>query len=295
MTTYSTKEQFLEPKIDMPILVIDSGLGGVSILNALQKKLPNEKFIYFADYAYLPYGEKSELEIQNRCVEIVSSLQKENVKAVVLACNTATASAISYLRSHFHWEFFGTEPGIKPAAKESKLGIAVLATALTLQSAQFAKLLKQYANNAPVFALPAPELVTLVESGDFQSEKAKKVIDSVLNNIKGEYDTLLLGCTHFSFLTEQFNLKLGNQVRIIDTSDAIASRVKDKLGDRNLLQNDVSKTTHLSLNYTLPVSHEINPDQQDNIESKINLLKSSLSKGFEIDKTLEINELSKSN
>src|SRR5690606_35759737 len=101
--------------VDAPILVLDSGLGGISILNALQKKLPNENFIYFADYAFLPYGEKSEIEIKTRCKNIVeafiSQTHQSIPKAIVLACNTATASAISFLRASFDIEFFGTEPG----------------------------------------------------------------------------------------------------------------------------------------------------------------------------------------
>lgn len=268
--------------VDAPILVLDSGLGGISILNALQTKLPNENFIYFADYAFLPYGEKSEIEIKTRCKKIVeafsSQTQQSIPKAVVLACNTATASAISFLRASFDIEFFGTEPGIKPAAKESKLGIAVLATTLTLQSEQFAKLIKQYANNSPVFSLPAPELVMLVESGEWQDEKSAKLIDTIFKDIDGKFDTLLLGCTHFSFLTKQLNNKFGKQVKIIDTSDAIATRVFNRLNENKLLSTNANKPTHLAIYYSST------SDNKFNMDKKIELLTSSLSPAFHVAK-----------
>lgn len=268
----------LSAKSNGPILVIDSGLGGVSILNALQKKLSNESFIYFADYAFLPYGEKTEKEIELRCFDIIKLMQEKMPKAVVLACNSATASAIKSLRKAFPIQFFGTEPGIKPAAQASVKGIAVLATTLTLQSEQFANLLKQYKKQTPVFALPAPELVTLVESGQWDNAEGKALIASVLNKINQDYDTLLLGCTHYTFLREQLQAQLGENVRLIDTNEAIAKHVFEKLLSEKLLsvQSSEEKT---QLAIVISSKHT----QADNAEidkSRINLLTRCLSPQF---------------
>jgi len=262
---------------DSTILVIDSGLGGVSILNALKKKLPDESFIYFADYAFLPYGEKSEAEIKERCINILKSVGYENIKAVVLACNSATASAISYLRKTFDLEFFGTEPGIKPASKESKLGIAVLATSLTLRSEQFARLIKDYPKNTPVYPLPAPELVSLVESGEWQDTGADLLIDNIIGKIEGDFDTLLLGCTHFSFLNEILKKKLGPSVNIIDTSDAIAARVHDKLNEKGLLAQKGKEKTNLNLRYS------VSDDQKLILDKKLILLSYSVAEAFNVE------------
>jgi glutamate racemase len=272
----------IEQKQSTSILVIDSGLGGISILNALQKKIPNETYIYFADYAFLPYGEKSGELIEKRCFEIVNSFPVDSIKSVVLACNSATASAIGALRKAFPIEFFGTEPGIKPAALQSKSGIAVLATALTLRSEQFKFLIKEYANNSPVYAQAAPEWVDLVESGDWNSEQAKKIIKDVLVKIEKPFDTLLLGCTHFSFLKDSLIEILDENVSILDTSEAIASRVQDKLNNTDLLlaiKNSVDDRTRINVFYT--------KNNNQDLDINLSLLQKSLNKEFNVISTLE--------
>ncbi len=221
------------------ILVLDSGVGGIAILNTLIKKLPHEHFIYFADYAYLPYGEKSNQEIQQRLITIVDYFSKNfSLKAIVLACNSATTAAITQLRAHYAIEFFGIEPGIKPAAAQARKGVAVLATRLTLASKQFNTLVQNFAQGKQVYAIAAPELVTLVEAGEGNTlETVKKTIAK----IEGEFDVLLLGCTHFCFLKNDFENLLEKQVHIVDTSEAVANRVVDRLTNLKLLSNEANQ------------------------------------------------------
>ncbi len=221
---------------DASILVIDSGLGGVSILNALAKAMPKEHFIYFADFAYLPYGIRSEAFIRDRCFKVVDYLsQRYELKAVVLACNSATASAIRDLREHFDIPFFGTEPGVKPAAKNSQSGIAVFATELTLASQQFQRLVKDYAQDALVYSQAAPEWVSLVESGAWDNSEARACVRKVLSKVDSRFDTVLLGCTHFTFLAELIQEELSEKVVVLDTSEAIAKHTHDELERHDLL------------------------------------------------------------
>lgn len=240
-------------KNNSAILVMDSGVGGLSILNALLERLPDEQYIYLADYQFLPYGEKTAEEIRLRCEMLVQELAKQHeIKAVVLACNSATAAAISYLRKQFPLFFFGTEPGIKPAAKRSKVGIAVLATELTLGSETFKSLIKSYANDKPVYALPAPELVYLVENFWQQQHQAyrEKVLSELLKELSEPFDTLLLGCTHYHFLKSELESVIKNPVTIIDTSEAISSWVAQKLEQEKLLANVSSNKQLLQIYVT---------------------------------------------
>lgn len=220
------------------ILVLDSGIGGLSILNSLLSYLPHENFIYIADYEFLPYGEKSADEIKHRCVKIIDYLSRlHEIKAVVLACNSATAASISFLRESYPLLFFGTEPGIKPASKRSKKAIAVLATELTLHSESFKRLISSYAQDKPVYTLPAPELVYLVEEYWTSDNRAKRIqkLQQVMSSFTEPFDALLLGCTHFNFLKDELEQLLGSDVSIIDTSEAIASWVAEKLDRDDLL------------------------------------------------------------
>jgi glutamate racemase len=134
-----------------PVGVMDSGVGGLTVLKHLTRQLPHEHFIYFADSAYAPYGNQSAVKIQQRCFTLADILVAQGAKALVVACNTATAAAISPLREHFPLPIIGMEPAVKPAAAASKNNvIGVLATTGTLQSAQFAALLEHYGNGVQV-------------------------------------------------------------------------------------------------------------------------------------------------
>jgi|GEM_PF-2128515 len=275
------------------ILVIDSGMGGVSILNAMAKKLPNESFIYFADYAFLPYGEKPVEEIKQRCLAIVKSFELHKIKAVVLACNSATAAAIRSLRACYNIAFFGTEPGIKPASQKSLQGIAVLATQLTLQSEQFKWLAEQYASGMPLFVQAAPELVELVESGQSNTPLGEQAVRNILETIDQPYDMLLLGCTHFCFLKKQLNIILGDHVEIIDTSSAIADHVTNTLKQQNLCSqaNISSDKIPLELLYTQTINASDESNRLNNtefFEEKLHRLQQSVDSAFKLIDTKKV-------
>ena len=148
--------------------VFDSGLGGISVLRDLKKLMPNEDFIYFGDSAYAPYGIKTKDEITKRCVEIIDFFIEKGVKAVVIACNTATSAAIKELRETYNITIIGIEPAIKPAVESKKQGkIIIMATTMTLAEKKFNNLMDKYKDEREIIKLPAPGLVEFVESGIF--------------------------------------------------------------------------------------------------------------------------------
>ena len=225
----------MSPDKSSAIAIVDSGIGGLSILKSLHSRLPYEDCYYFADFKGFPYGEKNEAEIIERCFNITDFFMDKNIKALVLACNTATVAAITQLRNQYPLTFFGTEPGIKPAVQSSRKGILVLATRYTLKSAQFNKLLTQYSGSSKVISVAAPELVQLAETGDWDSQNSQQILKSILEIHRGSFDTLLLGCTHFVFLKEALQKLLGPDVNIIDTTEAITSHIFESLKKQNLL------------------------------------------------------------
>ena len=154
-----------------PIGVLDSGLGGLSVLKALREELPNEQFLYCADCAHTPWGDKPESFIVERTRAIVHFLLEKRAKAIVLACNTATAAAADILRRELSVPIIGIEPAVKPAAAHTRTGvIGVIATRRTTESARYLSLLKRFAGNVKVVTVAAPGLMECVERGDFNSE-----------------------------------------------------------------------------------------------------------------------------
>ena len=160
-----------------PIGVLDSGLGGLSVLKALREELPNEQFLYCADCAHTPWGDKPESFIVERTRAIVHFLLRKQAKAVVLACNTATAAAADILRKELSIPIIGIEPAVKPAAAQTRTGvIGVIATRRTTESARYLSLLRRFAGNVKVVTVAAPGLMECVERGDFNSETTRKLL-----------------------------------------------------------------------------------------------------------------------
>ena len=159
-----------------PIGVLDSGLGGLSVLKALREELPNEQFLYCADCAHTPWGDKPESFIVERTRAIVHFLLRKQAKAVVLACNTATAAAADILRKELSIPIIGIEPAVKPAAAQTRTGvIGVIATRRTTESARYLSLLRRFAGNVKVVTVAAPGLMECVERGDFNSETTREL------------------------------------------------------------------------------------------------------------------------
>jgi len=219
-----------------PVGVFDSGVGGLSVLIEIEKRLPQQSLLYFADSGYVPYGNKSPDFIRDRSLRISEFLISKGAKAIVIACNTATASAIEVLRDKWpHIPVIGMEPAVKPALAVTKKGIVgVLATVGTLKSAQFAALLDKFASKTTVVLQPAPGLVECVEAGDLDGKKVRELVSSFVTPLldKGA-DTLVLGCTHYPFLKKIIAEVAGPEVALIDTGAAVARQLEKKLQENH--------------------------------------------------------------
>ena len=192
-----------------PIGVFDSGLGGISVLRDLKELMPNEDFIYFGDSAYAPYGVKTKEQITERCVEIIDFFISKGVKAVVIACNTATSASANYLRKKYkNLPIIGMEPALKVATQGVKNNnIVVMATPLTLKEKKFETLMHKFRGNNKVVKMPCPKLVEIVEN-DLLDDK-NIVIDQLKDYYKDvnmdNLDSVVLGCTHFIFYRDYLN------------------------------------------------------------------------------------------
>jgi len=220
-----------------PIAVFDSGVGGISVLKHIHQLLPNENLLYVADSIHAPYGNKSAAEIQARCFAIAEFLIAKDAKALVVACNTATAAAIDQMRAKYSLPIIGMEPAVKPAAEASRSGIiGVLATTGTLQSAQFAALLESYGRNVEVVTQACVGLVECVERGELSQESTRALVKRYCQPLLDEgADSIVLGCTHYPLLKSLIQEVVGADVVLIDTGAAVASQLKSRLLKEGLL------------------------------------------------------------
>lgn len=225
----------------MPVGVFDSGLGGLSVLGEIRQRLPAERLIYVADSAYVPYGEKTAEQIIERSIRISEFLLDQGVKALVVACNTATAAAIQILRERWpELIVVGMEPAVKPAAEQSHSGkIGVLATTGTLRSARFAALLERYSAQVQVFTRPCPGLVERIEAGELYSPATRELLAGYVQPLlEAGCDSLILGCTHYPFIKPLLREMIGEHIAIIDTGAAVARRLQQQLSEHGLLADN---------------------------------------------------------
>lgn len=225
------------PTSASPIGVFDSGVGGISVLKHIHTLLPNEDLMYVADSKFAPYGNKTPEFIQERAVWIADFLIGKGAKALVVACNTATAAAVDLLRQKYHLLIIGMEPAVKPAAAASKTGvIGVLATSGTLKSAQFAALLEHYGQQVEVVTQACHGLVECVERGELDLTATQDLLASYVQPlIAAGADTIVLGCTHYPFVRPMIENLVGDGVVLIDTGAAVAKELKRRLEDTRLL------------------------------------------------------------
>ena len=223
--------------IEKPIAVFDSGVGGISVLKHIHALLPNESLLYAADSLNAPYGNKTPADIQSRCFAMADFLIKNDAKALVVACNTATAAAVEVLRQRYALPIIGMEPAVKPAAAASKNGIiGVLATTGTLKSAQFAALLESFGRNVKVVTQACVGLVECIERGALDHENTLALIQKYCLPLIAEgADTIVLGCTHYPFLRPQITKVVGPNIVLIDTGDAVAKYLQKTLSAFDLL------------------------------------------------------------
>ena len=220
-----------------PIGLFDSGVGGLSVMREIVRQLPHEDVLYFADSAHCPYGAKSPSEIQRLSRGIVRFLLDQGVKLIAVACNTASAAALSYLRDLFDVPIVGMVPAVKPAASLTDSGVVgVIATEATFQGALFAEVTAQFAANVKVITQVCPGLVEMVERGETDTEEMERLLRTYLEPLLAAgIDTLVLGCTHYPFLMPLMRRIVGEEVAIIEPSPAIARQVRRVLTERDLL------------------------------------------------------------
>ncbi|NIL20264.1 glutamate racemase [Pseudomonas sp. AN3A02] len=223
---------------DAPIGVFDSGVGGLSVLDEIQRLLPHESLLYVADCGHIPYGEKTPAFILERSRRVAEFFRQKGAKAFVIACNTATVAAVADLRQDYpDWPLVGMEPAVKPAAAATRSGVVgVLATTGTLQSAKFAALLDRFATDVRVITQPCPGLVELIETGDLGSPALRVMLQGYVEPlIAAGCDTIILGCTHYPFLKPLLAGMLPPTIILIDTGAAVARQLQRLLNDRELL------------------------------------------------------------
>ncbi|WP_246637585.1 glutamate racemase [Crassaminicella profunda] len=227
----------------LPIGVFDSGMGGISVLSEMRKLMPQEDYIYYGDSKNIPYGKKTKETLQELCFQIGDYFIDRGVKAIVIACNTATSAAVNEFRKRYDIPIIGIEPALKPAVESYEKGkIVVLATEVTLREEKFSNLMNQYTNQAEIIKLPAPKLVTLVEQGIINGKEAEDAIGELFENLNiKEVDSIVLGCTHYPFLKEPLKKVLGEKITLIDGGLGTAQHLKDILYERGWLRNSSEK------------------------------------------------------
>lgn len=207
--------------------VIDSGVGGLSVLREIRDQLPDQDLIYIGDSAWCPYGTKSFPDICQRTFALTDFLMSRGAGAIVIACNSATIVAIQALRTQYPLPFIGMEPGVKPAAAITRTGtIGVLATEASLSGQKFHHLVDQHARDLQVITQSCPKFVELVEQGILAGPEVESAIDEYTTDmLAANADVLILGCSHYPFLRPALENKLPHHIRFIDTGEAIARRV----------------------------------------------------------------------
>lgn len=223
---------------DCPIGVFDSGVGGISVLSALRRELPFEDFVYFGDSAHAPYGTKTPEEVLQFSEQILTHFRTVPVKALVIACNTATAAAADTLRQRYvQLPIIGVEPAIKPTATFTEHPkVLILATPMTLCLEKFRHLLKSLEEKADFFLLPCPGLVELIEQGKTDCPETEGYLRQTLASyLDAPPDAVVLGCTHFPFVKPLLQKLFGEKVRFFDGAEGTARQLHRRLEESELL------------------------------------------------------------
>ena len=221
------------------IAVFDSGVGGISVLRHLRRQLPGERFLYFGDSANAPYGSRSTEEVKRLTLAAAEKLTTEYpVKALVLACNTATAAAVKDLRKAYpDLIVIGIEPALKLAADHFPGGnVGVMATEVTLREEKFDALLHRFDENCTVYKIPAPGLVQKIKAGQRDEPETEELLREIQQPYVGKLDALVLGCTHYTFASAAISQILGNGVTLLDGGDGTARETGRRLKAAGLLE-----------------------------------------------------------
>ena len=227
-----------------PIGIFDSGIGGISVLRAIREQMPEEAILYFGDQGHIPYGPRPMQQIRDFSEAIARFLLEHGAKIIVVACNTASAAALTYLRDLFpQAQFVGMEPAVKPAAEHTHTGkVGVLATPATFQGALYASVVERFANGVELFQNTCPGLVQQIEQGNLQGEQTRRILeDALLPMLEKNIDTVVLGCTHYPFVIPLIQDIVGKGVRVIDPAPAVARQTRRLLDARGIRNSSSSR------------------------------------------------------
>lgn len=234
----------------LPIGVFDSGVGGVSVLRELRKLMPNENYIFYGDSKNAPYGTKDTETVRQLTCQDAEHLLKQGVKALVVACNTATSAAISTLRQKYkNIPVIGIEPALKPAIEKNPGHLAhpkilVMATPMTLREEKFHQLMCLYEFHADIFPLPCPGLVEFVEHGEFDGEHVTALLEYLFRPYRNsKIDGVVLGCTHYPFVKKAIQKVIGSQIPLFDGGAGTARETKRRLKQEGLCSRSAKTGT----------------------------------------------------
>jgi len=247
--------------------IFDSGVGGLSVFREIRKVLPEEKYVYFSDSAHCPYGEKSKGYIIERARSITRFLLDKGADIIVVACNTATAAAIAELRKEFPIRFIGMEPAVKPAVMSTKTGtVGVLATAGTLKADKYLNTREKWAEGVRIAEHVGQGFVELVEKGCTSGNEAEDIVRASLKPLLDEgADRIVLGCTHYPFLSDTISkvaseLVPERHVEIIDPAPAVARHLYETMEMEGLIRKD---------GFSIELDSSGNPEQLENAYGKL--------------------------
>jgi len=231
-------------RLNLPVGIFDSGVGGLSVLRAIRAQMPNEPVIYFGDQGHIPYGPRPMEQIRGFSEAITKFLLERNAKLIVVACNTASAAALKYLREKFpDVHFVGMEPAVKPAAERTQTGrVGILATPATFQGALYASVVERFANGVELFQNTCIGLVQQIEQGNLNGAETRQILEDALHPmLEQNIDTVVLGCSHYPFVIPLIEQIVGENVRVIDPAPSVAKQAKRLLEAGGVLNESESK------------------------------------------------------
>ena len=240
VSAYKQKQLFEVEVTEMRIAFFDSGIGGLTVLHQAMRKMPREDYLYYADTDHVPYGRKTKEQIRQYVQEAVDFIAEQDVKALVVACNTATSVAIQELRARYSFPILGMEPAVKPAVSDTSCTrrILVTATPVTIREEKLQNLLHQVDQNHQVDLLPLPGLVEFAETSSFNDGQAEAYLREVLQPYDlNRYCAVVLGCTHFNYFKDSFHNILPGEITMLDGSSGTVNNLHAVLERHNLLEN----------------------------------------------------------
>lgn len=229
------------------VALLDSGVGGLTVVKEISRQLPFEHIVYFGDTARMPYGPRSPEEVRRFVYQIIDFLLTQQIKLIVVACNSATAAGLEYYRARVELPLLGViEPGVQAALRQTRNGkVGVIGTSGTIDSGTYARAFQRLAPDVTLFSQACPLFVLVVENQLVHAPEVYRVAEEYLNPLKNEgVDTLILGCTHYPLLTEVIGAVMGPEVTLISSAEETARETRCILEEKNLLHPEESSPVH---------------------------------------------------